>query len=57
MKVNKITKDPDDNRVLECAVESSADFIVSGDSHLLELGSFKGIRIMNPVALINELRL
>ncbi len=55
VRVNKIKKDPDDNRVLECAVESRADFIVSGDMHLLELGSFKGISIMNPADFIDTL--
>ena len=38
--------DPDDNRVLECAVEGKADFIVSGDKHLLRLGSHAGIAII-----------
>ncbi len=53
VRINKIKKDPDDNRVLECAVESNADYIVSGDSHLLELGSFKGISIINPADFID----
>jgi len=40
-----IAEDGDDDRVLECAVSSGADFIVSGDKHLLRLGAFRGIRI------------
>jgi len=32
-----ISDDPDDDRVLECAVEGGADVIVSGDRHLLKL--------------------
>jgi putative PIN family toxin of toxin-antitoxin system len=36
----------DDNRVLECAVAGEADFIVSGDKHLLRLGSYAGIAIL-----------
>lgn len=47
-----ITKDPDDNKFLECAVEGKADCIVSGDSHLLELGEYKGIKILTPAELI-----
>jgi putative PIN family toxin of toxin-antitoxin system len=31
--LNVIAEDPDDNRVLECAVEGRADVIVSGDRH------------------------
>ncbi len=41
-----VAADPDDNRVLECAVESGSRFIVSGDSDLLRLGSYDGILIL-----------
>jgi len=41
-----IKDDPDDDRILECAVEAGSDFIVSGDNHLLRLGSYSGIRIL-----------
>ena len=47
-----ITKDPDDNKFLECAVEGKADCIVSGDSHLLVLEEYKGIRILTPAELL-----
>jgi putative PIN family toxin of toxin-antitoxin system len=40
-----ITDDPDDDRILECAVAAEADAIVSGDRHLLRLGSFQSIPI------------
>ncbi len=39
-------EDPDDNRILKCALEARADVIVTGDSHLLELGGFKRTRIL-----------
>ena len=32
-----VTSDPDDNRILECAVDGKADIIVSNDHHLLDL--------------------
>ena len=38
--------DPDDNRILECAVAAQAGFIVTGDSHLLRIGHFRNIRIL-----------
>jgi putative PIN family toxin of toxin-antitoxin system len=41
-----IKDDPDDDRVLECAVAGRADYIISGDKHLLRLGEFRGIRIL-----------
>ena len=44
-----ITADDADNRVLECAVEAEADYIVSGDRrHLLPLREFHGIKILSP---------
>lgn len=40
-----IPEDPDDDRVLECAVEGQADCIVSGDRHLVGLKEYQGIPI------------
>ena len=47
-----ITQDPDDNRVLECAVDANASFIVTGDDHLLELQEYQGIVILSPAAFL-----
>jgi putative PIN family toxin of toxin-antitoxin system len=41
--VRAVPDDPDDDAVLACAVEAEADYIVSGDRHLLVLGSYEGI--------------
>ena len=54
--IDAILDDPDDNRVLECAVESGANGIISGDSHLLALRSFGKIEIMNPVDFLRRFR-
>ncbi|MGH9396898.1 MAG: putative toxin-antitoxin system toxin component, PIN family [Terriglobia bacterium] len=43
-----VTDDPDDDRILECAVAAEADAIISGDRHLLRLGSFQLIPIQSP---------
>lgn len=48
VKLKVIKEDPSDDRVLECAIKASADFIVSGDKHLLELGEFRKIKIVSP---------
>jgi hypothetical protein len=45
-KINIIKDDPDDNRVLECAVTARADVIISGDKHLLKLQTYSGIDIL-----------
>lgn len=44
--VDKITADPSDNRILECAIQSKAEYILSSDRHLLELADLNGIRIV-----------
>jgi len=41
----RVLEDDADNRILECAVEGRADWIVSGDHHLLDLKEFQGIPI------------
>jgi uncharacterized protein len=40
-----ILADEPDNRILECALEANADFIVTGDRHLLSLKHFQNIKI------------
>jgi putative PIN family toxin of toxin-antitoxin system len=45
-RLDVIQDDPDDNRVLECAVAAGSRFIVTGDGDLLRLGSYAGIRIL-----------
>ena len=44
--LNVVEDDPDDDRVLECAVKGDADYIVTGDRHLLKLGVYEGISIV-----------
>ena len=36
-KIDIIKDDPDDNKVIECAIESSSDYIITYDRHLLKL--------------------
>ena len=51
-RIEAVTADPDDNRVLECAVAAASEVIVSGDSDLLQLGTFRGIRLMTVAAFL-----
>jgi putative PIN family toxin of toxin-antitoxin system len=48
-------RDPDDNRVLECALEGEADCIVSGDKHLLELKQFRLSRILTVSEFLRQI--
>lgn len=43
----RVVKDDPDNRVLECALAGRADAIVTDDSALLELGEFRGVRVIS----------
>ena len=43
-----ICRDPDDDSILSCCLAASADYLVTGDSDLLELGEFRGTRIISP---------
>jgi putative PIN family toxin of toxin-antitoxin system len=43
-----VVSDESDNRVLEAAVEGAADYIVSGDDHLLALGTFQRMPVLAP---------
>jgi putative PIN family toxin of toxin-antitoxin system len=48
LKLNAIKEDSEDSKILECALASGADIIVSGDKHLLKLGKFRKTRILMP---------
>jgi len=52
--VHEIDDDPDDDRVLGAALASDASVIVSGDKHLLRLGTWRGIRMLAPAAFLKE---
>ena len=56
-RVRHVTADPTDDRVLECAVAARADFILSGDKHLLNLKSFGKIPILAPGVFLKEIGL
>ncbi len=52
-RVNVLADAPD-NRVLECALASHADCIVTGDKAMLALGEFGGIRIESLAAFLRK---
>jgi len=53
--VSACAADPADDKILEAAIAFKADFILSGDKHLLEMKAYKGIRILNPAELMRRL--
>ena len=52
IKIDAIQEDPSDNIFLACAVEGNADYVVSGDHHLKDLGAYQGIEILHPAAFL-----
>lgn len=42
-----VLEDPDDDMVINTAYSGKADYIVTGDSHLLEMGKFRNIKIIS----------
>jgi putative PIN family toxin of toxin-antitoxin system len=50
-----IPQDPADGRVLGCALDAQADFIVSGDRHLLDLETYSGIPILTVRQFLEQL--
>ena len=51
--VDIIKDDPSYNKYLACAYEGEADYIVSGDHHLLDLESYQGIAIIKANTFLN----
>ena len=45
-KTLRVLRDEPDNRILECAMTAHAEVIVTGDRAMLDLGEYKGIRIV-----------
>ncbi|MHB1539927.1 MAG: putative toxin-antitoxin system toxin component, PIN family [Steroidobacteraceae bacterium] len=51
-----VSRDPDDDHVLACALAAKADLIVSGDKrHLLILGEYQGIAIRTAAEALGQL--
>ncbi len=50
--VKGICRDADDDKFIACAVSAGADFIVSGDKDLLDMGQYKSGRIISASVLL-----
>lgn len=51
-----VPRDPDDDKIVACAVAASAQHIVTRDDHLLSLGNYAGIAITTPEQFIHLVR-
>jgi len=51
-RVHAVQDDPDDDRIVECALAAEAEVIVSGDRHLLRLGAIAVCEFFLPVTFV-----
>jgi putative PIN family toxin of toxin-antitoxin system len=49
-----ICRDPDDDKIIACAVAGGAKYIVSGDKDLLDLSKYRGVRIISGSGFLKE---
>jgi predicted nucleic acid-binding protein len=51
-RIEAVSEDPTDNRILECAVAAGSEYLVTGDRHLLRLGRFETVAIVTAAELL-----
>jgi len=55
LEVQAIQSDPEDNHVIEAALAARAEFIISGDKHLLKLAKWEGVHVVSPAQFIKSI--
>lgn len=53
-KIQGVCRDPDDDKFISCAVSGGAEFIVTGDSDLLDIGSYQAVKTISPSDFIRK---
>ena len=51
-----VTRDPKGDPLVACAVEAGADYLVSGDNDLLDLGKYENTRVVTPREFVEYLQ-
>jgi len=54
-KLYVVEADPDDDKIIECAIAGDASLIVSGDRHLLDMKKYRSIVIISPQDFLKRL--
>ena len=55
-KIKAVVRDPNDDMVIACAVKARAQYIVTRDKDLLDLGSYQQITIISPEGFMQVLK-
>jgi len=50
-----VCRDPDDNKFLEAAIAAKAEYLVTGDKDLRDIGEYEGVKIRSPAEFLQEL--
>jgi len=53
--VQAVPDDPDDDHLLDAALEGRAAFLVTGDQHVLSFEQYEGVRIVTPAEFLRIL--
>ena len=53
-RVIQVCRDPKDDKLLELALNGTAQLIITGDADLLALYPFHGIEILNPASYLTR---
>jgi putative PIN family toxin of toxin-antitoxin system len=49
-----LMEDPDDNKLLNCALWGRADYLITNDRHLLKFREYLGVKIRRPKEFLKE---
>jgi len=50
-----VSRDPDDDKFLACALAAGADCVISGDRDLLDVSPYEGVVVLTPRDFCNQL--
>ena len=56
-KIHVITKDPADNKFLECAATAKVDYLITGNTHHFDFNEFEGVKIVPPAQFLIEFKI
>jgi len=54
IKLKVVTSDPDDDKIIECAVHSRSEAIITNDKDLLRMKEYQGIKMMKVHEFLRE---
>jgi len=49
-----VSRDPDDDKFLACALGASCNFIVSGDKDLLDISGYADVDVLKPADFVKK---